>query len=79
MLIEVDGRPATAEALAHPAIVNYGHFTAMQVRSGRVRGLAAHLRRLDEPPASCSGRPWTVPVSGRSSGTPPATRTRRSG
>ncbi|SFO31799.1 Amino-transferase class IV [Actinomadura madurae] len=32
MRIEVNGRPATAEALAHPALVNYGHFTAMQVR-----------------------------------------------
>ncbi|MCP9979993.1 aminotransferase class IV family protein [Actinomadura madurae] len=47
MRIEVNGRPATAEALAHPALVNYGHFTAMQVRGGRVRGLDAHLRRLD--------------------------------
>jgi branched-subunit amino acid aminotransferase/4-amino-4-deoxychorismate lyase len=25
----------------------YGHFTAMQVRDGRTRGLARHLRRLD--------------------------------
>ncbi|MGH3243003.1 MAG: aminotransferase class IV [Spirillospora sp.] len=47
MRIEVDGRPATAETLAHPALVNYGHFTAMQVRAGRVRGLDAHLNRLD--------------------------------
>ena len=47
MRIEVDGRPATVETLTHPALVNYGHFTAMQVRGGRVRGLDAHLRRLD--------------------------------
>jgi branched-subunit amino acid aminotransferase/4-amino-4-deoxychorismate lyase len=47
MRIEVNGQPATAEALAHPALVNYGHFTAMQVRAGRVRGLDAHLHRLD--------------------------------
>ena len=45
--IEVNGGPATAGQLAHPAIVNYGHFTAMQVRGGAVRGLGLHLARLD--------------------------------
>ncbi len=29
------------------AMVNYGHFTAMRVERGRVRGLARHLERLD--------------------------------
>lgn len=29
------------------ALVNYGHFTAMQVRNGAVRGLGLHLERLD--------------------------------
>ena len=47
-LIEIDGRPATAAALAHPALVNYGHLTVMQVRDGRTRGLGLHLSRLDE-------------------------------
>jgi branched-subunit amino acid aminotransferase/4-amino-4-deoxychorismate lyase len=45
--VEVDGRTATAEQLTHPALVNYGHYTAMQVRDGRTRGLALHLDRLD--------------------------------
>ncbi|SNT58134.1 Branched-chain amino acid aminotransferase/4-amino-4-deoxychorismate lyase [Streptosporangium subroseum] len=45
--IEFDGRPASAEQLRLPALVNYGHFTAMQVRSGKVRGLELHLQRLD--------------------------------
>ena len=45
--VEIDGRPATAAALVHPALVNYGHFTAMQVRDGRTRGLDKHLARLD--------------------------------
>jgi branched-subunit amino acid aminotransferase/4-amino-4-deoxychorismate lyase len=45
--IEIDGRPATADDLRFPAAVHYGHFTAMQVRDGRVRGLALHLARLD--------------------------------
>ncbi|GAA5082633.1 branched-subunit amino acid aminotransferase/4-amino-4-deoxychorismate lyase [Thermocatellispora tengchongensis] len=44
---EIDGRAATAEGMGVLATVNYGHFTAMQVRGGRVRGLAAHLARLD--------------------------------
>ncbi|WP_199434845.1 aminotransferase class IV family protein [Qaidamihabitans albus] len=48
MRAEVNGAPATAEQLAVPAVVNYGHFTSMQVRGGRVRGLEAHLRRLAE-------------------------------
>ncbi|MEV4915667.1 aminotransferase class IV [Streptomyces tirandamycinicus] len=47
--IEIDGRPATG---LDPAVVPllqgaYGHFTAMQVRDGRTRGLALHLERLD--------------------------------
>ncbi|MEV5975808.1 aminotransferase class IV [Streptomyces sp. NPDC052114] len=45
--IEIDGRPATAESLLWPALVTTGHFTAMQVRGGRVRGLDRHLARLD--------------------------------
>ncbi|MBA9002614.1 aminotransferase class IV [Thermomonospora cellulosilytica] len=45
--IEIDGRPAEAEDLAHTALVNHGHFTSMQVRGGSVRGLALHLERLD--------------------------------
>jgi branched-subunit amino acid aminotransferase/4-amino-4-deoxychorismate lyase len=47
MHIEIDGRPVTDESLRTPAFINYGHFTAMQVRDGRVRGLALHLARLD--------------------------------
>ena len=45
--IEINGGPATAGQLAHPAIINYGHVTAMQVRGGAVRGLGLHLARLD--------------------------------
>jgi branched-subunit amino acid aminotransferase/4-amino-4-deoxychorismate lyase len=45
--VEVNGRAATADDLRHPALVNYGHFTAMQVRRGRTRGLDLHLTRLD--------------------------------
>ncbi|MGW1027021.1 aminotransferase class IV family protein [Streptomyces sp. NPDC002577] len=45
--VEIEGQPATAEQLLWPALVNDGHFTAMQVRGGRVRGLAVHLARLE--------------------------------
>src|SRR6266540_555207 len=46
--LQVDGHPATAEEAWNPAVTTYGHFTAMQVRAGRTRGLDLHLRRLDE-------------------------------
>ncbi|WP_129135466.1 aminotransferase class IV [Luteimonas sp. YGD11-2] len=46
MLIFRNGHPATAADLAHPALVNDGHFTTMQVRGGAVQGLELHLQRL---------------------------------
>lgn len=45
-IVHLDGRPASAEALAPIAFAGYAHFTAMQVRGGRVRGLDLHLSRL---------------------------------
>jgi branched-subunit amino acid aminotransferase/4-amino-4-deoxychorismate lyase len=45
--VEIDGRPPTVEGLLPLALANYGHFTAMQVRGRRTRGLALHLARLD--------------------------------
>lgn len=48
LVIRIDGLPATPDRLAHPALVNDGHFTAMQVRGGATRGLDRHLRRLRE-------------------------------
>ncbi|MEV0004233.1 aminotransferase class IV family protein [Micromonospora sp. NPDC050980] len=41
-----NGRPATADDLAPLAFAGNAHFTAMQVRAGRVRGLDLHLARL---------------------------------
>ena len=46
MHIEIDGREADAGHLWSTASA-YGHFTAMQVRGGRTRGLAFHLDRLE--------------------------------
>lgn len=45
--IEIDGRAATPGQLSVAALAHYGHFTAMQVRDRRVRGLDLHLARLD--------------------------------
>jgi branched-subunit amino acid aminotransferase/4-amino-4-deoxychorismate lyase len=44
--VEIDGWPASADQLSALAQDSYGHFTAMQVRQGRVRGLDLHLDRL---------------------------------
>jgi branched-subunit amino acid aminotransferase/4-amino-4-deoxychorismate lyase len=45
--IELNGTPATAEDLRHLVQTNYGHFSAMQVRGGGVRGLDLHLARIE--------------------------------
>lgn len=46
MRIEIDGERVNAEVLWSTASA-YGHFTAMQVRGGRTRGLALHFERLE--------------------------------
>lgn len=43
---QLNGRDATASDLAPLAFAGFAHFTAMQVRDGRVRGLDLHLARL---------------------------------
>ena len=45
--LEIDGHEPSVEELRDAALSTYGHFTAMQVRGARVRGLALHLARLD--------------------------------
>jgi branched-subunit amino acid aminotransferase/4-amino-4-deoxychorismate lyase len=45
--IEIDGSPVSPADQADPATLRQGHFTAMQVRDGRARGMTLHLRRLD--------------------------------
>ena len=44
--VEINGLGPTAEQLRAVALNTYGHFTAMQVRNRRVRGLELHLARL---------------------------------
>ena len=45
-LAQIDGQPATVADLTPLAFAGFAHFTAMQVRKGRVRGLDLHLERL---------------------------------
>jgi branched-subunit amino acid aminotransferase/4-amino-4-deoxychorismate lyase len=45
--IEIDGVSATADQLRAAALGGFGHFTAMQVRGGKVRGFRNHMHRLD--------------------------------
>jgi branched-subunit amino acid aminotransferase/4-amino-4-deoxychorismate lyase len=45
--LEIDGARASAEQLRAVVLSSYGHFTAMQVRGRKVRGLDLHLARLD--------------------------------
>lgn len=42
----LNGAPAIADDLRTLAIVNYGHFTVMQVRGHAVQGLEFHVERL---------------------------------
>jgi branched-subunit amino acid aminotransferase/4-amino-4-deoxychorismate lyase len=56
MTLWVDGQDADAAALAIPSLKNFGHFTSMQVRRGRVRGLHNHLRRVDAAHRELFGR-----------------------
>ncbi len=53
---QIDGRDADAAALAPLAFAGHAHFTAMQVRDGRVRGLDLHMRRLREASLQLYGR-----------------------
>ena len=43
--VEINGHPAGAGTMRFMAMTGYGHFTAMQVREGRTRGLDLHLTR----------------------------------
>jgi len=45
--VSCNGEPVDA-GLLDAALVNYGHFTSLQVRGGAVQGWALHLRRLQQ-------------------------------
>ncbi len=45
--VEVDGQPTDLVGPLPSVLLTHGHFTVMQVRTGRVRGLDLHLDRLE--------------------------------
>jgi branched-subunit amino acid aminotransferase/4-amino-4-deoxychorismate lyase len=45
-MLELNGEPVPADQAGPLAVLNYGHFTALLVAGGRVKGLALHLERL---------------------------------
>jgi branched-subunit amino acid aminotransferase/4-amino-4-deoxychorismate lyase len=47
MTMEVNGSPVDGDTFTVATALGYSHFTAMQVRDGRTRGLDLHLARLD--------------------------------
>ncbi|MEY9894867.1 branched-subunit amino acid aminotransferase/4-amino-4-deoxychorismate lyase [Catenulispora sp. MAP5-51] len=53
--IEIDGRTPDPDLLATALLNQYGHFTAMQVRGRRARGLDLHLARLSSATAEVFG------------------------
>jgi branched-subunit amino acid aminotransferase/4-amino-4-deoxychorismate lyase len=55
-VVHRNGRPATTEDLAPLAFAGYAHFTAAQVRGGRIRGLDLHLARLRAQSMALFGR-----------------------
>jgi len=54
--IEVNGHEADEAAVSLLEHEGWGHFTAMQVRGGRVRGLDLHLTRLEAAHREVYGR-----------------------
>ncbi|MEV6417990.1 aminotransferase class IV [Kribbella sp. NPDC051718] len=46
-LVQLNDAPLTLDDPALLSATSYGHFTSMQVRDGKVRGLDLHLERLD--------------------------------
>ncbi|MFF7810942.1 aminotransferase class IV [Streptomyces sp. NPDC007945] len=55
--IEIDGVPAADPDSLAALMSGYGHFTAMQVRDGGVKGLGLHLDRLDRATRELFGAP----------------------
>ncbi|MFJ9108642.1 aminotransferase class IV family protein [Streptomyces sp. NPDC102283] len=55
-VVQVNGRTATTGDLAPLAFAGHAHFTAVQVRGGRARGLDLHLERLRAASTELFGR-----------------------
>lgn len=56
MTVTCNGLPVQRDDLL-PALINYGHFTSLQVRAGAVQGLGLHLQRLAQATLELFGVP----------------------
>lgn len=65
VFIEIDGRPANAEAL-WSTVSAYGHFTAMQVRGRRTRGAWSSISADWRPRTRSCSLPPPAPYAGGS-------------
>jgi branched-subunit amino acid aminotransferase/4-amino-4-deoxychorismate lyase len=54
--VEMNGAPASVDDLRHLVQTNYGHFSAMRVEDGGVRGLDLHLARIEAATCELFGR-----------------------
>jgi branched-subunit amino acid aminotransferase/4-amino-4-deoxychorismate lyase len=57
---ELNGGEVGIDDLRTLALLNYGHFTSMQVRDGCARGLDLHLQRLDHSTRELFGCPLDI-------------------
>jgi branched-subunit amino acid aminotransferase/4-amino-4-deoxychorismate lyase len=57
---ELNGGEVALDDLRMLALMNYGHFTSMQVLDGCVRGLDLHLQRLDRSTRELFGHPLDI-------------------
>jgi branched-subunit amino acid aminotransferase/4-amino-4-deoxychorismate lyase len=57
---ELNGGAVGMDDLRALALMNYGHFTSMQVLDGCVRGLDLHLQRLDRSTRELFGHPLDI-------------------
>lgn len=55
--VEIDGHPVPLDEPHRLALLPHGHFTVLQVRAGRARGLRWHLARLNEANQELYGEP----------------------
>lgn len=55
-IVHLNGRPAATDDLAPLAFAGHAHFTAIQIRGGRARGLDLHLERLRTASVELFGR-----------------------
>lgn len=55
-VVQRNGQTASTSTLAPLAFAGFAHFTAMQVREGRIRGLDLHLERLHYASMKLFGR-----------------------